>query len=183
MQDELEALVARLNRQEPVMAGTRRAAVSVIIDPARTPKMLLIKRAELHGDPWSGQIAFPGGKMQPGDLTVKDTASREASEEVGIDLSRSADFLGYAGAQTTHTGAMDVIPSVFALREKVEVKTNGEVASHRWVGLDELLSPEAKSMHTVDFGGKAVQMPAFMVGEYVVWGLTYRIISNLFAGG
>lgn len=164
---------------EPPQKGLRFASVSVILRDRKSPSVLLIKRAERAGDPWSGQVALPGGKMQEDDKTARDTAVRETLEEVGVDLSRSGEFLGYGGLTTTHTGTMDVVPSVFELKESVEVKPNEEVASFRWVELDDLLRPSARSTYEFDQVGKPVALPAYVVGDYVVWGLTYRILSTL----
>ena len=99
--------------------------------------------------------------------------------DVGIDLGRTADFLGYGKVTTTHTGTMDVVPSVFVLRRDVPVRPNGEVASFRWLGLSELLAPAARSGYDGSFQGTPFRMPAYSVGGYVIWGLTYRIISSL----
>lgn len=176
---EVFARVAKnLAPHEPPQKGLRFAAVSIIVRDTQFPSVLLIKRAERSGDPWSGQIAFPGGKTQPGDGTARDTAVREAMEEVGVDLSR-ADFMGYAPTAATHTGNMDVVPAVFVLKESVEIRPNGEVASYRWVDLEDLLAPEAQTTYALDYEGKEVGMPAYAVGDYVVWGLTHRILSGL----
>jgi len=163
---------------EPPQKGLRFASVAVIVRDRRFPSVLLIRRAERMGDPWSGQVAFPGGKMQEGDRTARETAARETREEVGIDLDRCGEFLGYGGVTTTHTWTMDVVPSVFELKESVAVKPNGEVASFRWVELEELLRPSARSSYQVGRGGRTIGMPAYVVGDYVVWGLTYRILST-----
>jgi len=164
---------------EPRPKGLRFAAVSMILRDLDSPSVLLIERARRAGDPWSGQIAFPGGKMQDGDRTARDTAIRETKEEVGIDLEGTADFLGYGEVTTTHTGTMDVVPSVFSLNRRVKVKPNEEVASFRWIGLEDLLAPTAKYDYQLGYQGRKVEMPAYAVGGYVVWGLTYRILTTL----
>ena len=139
----------------------------------------MIKRADRVGDPWSGQVAFPGGKAQEGDSTLKETAIRETREEVGIDLGQDADFLGYFTPFRTHTGTLDVFPLVFLLKKKVEVRPNEEVSSYRWVKLEKLTTEQARSSYGVDAGGQTREMPALLVDGYVVWGLTYRIISSI----
>jgi len=139
----------------------------------------LIKRADRVGDPWSGQVAFPGGKAQPGDSTLKETAIRETREEVGVDLGQDADFLGYFTPFRTHTGTLDVFPAVFLLRKKVDLCPNEEVSSYRWVKLEKLMAEQAKSSHRVDVGGQTGDMPALLLDDYVIWGLTHRIISSL----
>ena len=171
-------LVMKLVPNEPPQKGARFASVSVIVRDRLSPSVLLIRRAERAGDPWSGQVAFPGGKMQEGDRSARGTAMRETAEEVGIDLAKAAEFLGYGEVTRTHTGTMDVVPSVFELKESVDVTPNGEVASFRWVDLEELISPAAKSTYALPRGGEVAAMPAYAVGDYVVWGLTYRILSG-----
>ena len=176
------SIVGNLTTQEPTSKGLKFAAVSMMIRDRESPSVLLIKRADHEGDPWSGQIAFPGGKVQQGDCTAKDTAMRETLEEVGIDLRGSARFLGYGAVETTHTGNLDVIPSVFEMKSAVEVTPNAEVASYRWVSLAELLSPASRSSYRLEYQGRSVEMPAFTTGGYVVWGLTRRILSSVLEG-
>jgi 8-oxo-dGTP pyrophosphatase MutT (NUDIX family) len=176
-------LIARIRENlvahEPIQKGLRLAAVSMILRDRKSPSVLLIERARRTGDPWSGQIAFPGGKMQEGDRTARDTAVRETREEVDINLDSAGDFLGYGEVTRTHTGTMDVVPSVFALKREVEIRPNQEVASFRWVDLEDLLAPGSRSNYQLDFEGKVVEMPAYAVDGYVVWGLTYRILGTL----
>lgn len=182
MQEEIFPLmVSRLGSEEPLTEGSRRAAVSVILSSKDAPKTLLIRRAERSGDPWSGQVAFPGGKSQETDRSVKDTAVRETMEEVGVDLGASSEFLGYFRHFRTHTGDMDVVPALFLLKGDVQVRMNEEVTSYTWVDLKGLLSDATRSTHRLNFGGEATEVPAFKVGEYVIWGLTHRIISTLIA--
>jgi 8-oxo-dGTP pyrophosphatase MutT (NUDIX family) len=176
-----QKIVEKLSMDEPKQGSRVGASVAVILDGKVDPRLLLIRRAERAGDPWSGQVAFPGGKSQEGDKTLKGTAQREALEEVGLDLGRGSEFLGYFGSFTTHTGTMEVVPSVFLTEDPAEVKTNGEVASYRWLNLAELISPEARSVYRFEFRGNPVEMPAFKMNDYVVWGLTHRILTALVA--
>src|SRR5690349_16504391 len=110
--------------------------------------------------------------MQAGDPSAKETATRETSEEVGIDLHK-AEFIGYAEVIPTHTGTMRVVPCVFVLKQETDVVPNGEVASYRWVPMDKLFSPEARSTYQLNYGGRSIEMPALVLDDYVVWGLTY----------
>lgn len=179
----LGALAPKLSPTEPAEGGVRSAAVALVFRTSRSLELLLIERARRSGDPWSGQVALPGGKRQPEDVTAMDTAVRETFEEVGFDLREKARFLGYAEPMRTHTGTMDVVPSVFVLKERVRVRANGEVASHKWIRLSALLSPEARSSYHLEYGGRRMDMPAYRVGGYVVWGLTHRILSALLEDG
>ncbi len=180
LKSEIISRVAKnLTTQEPKSKGLRFAAVSIILRSSESTSVLLIKRAESAGDPWSGQIAFPGGKMQRGDNTARETAVRETMEEVGVDLEKAAEFLGYADTMTTHTGTMDVVPTVFVLKQGVEVTPNEEVASYRWVNLEDFLSPNGKSTYKFNYDGRNIEMPSFLAGDYVVWGLTHRILTSV----
>ncbi|MGD0477750.1 MAG: CoA pyrophosphatase [Nitrososphaerales archaeon] len=175
----LQALKEKLDANEPSAGQLRRASVAVALKDPESPSVLLIKRADREGDPWSGQVAFPGGKAQEGDSTLKDTAMRETREEVGIDLGQDAEFLGYFTPFRTHTGTLDVFPAVFLLEKEVEMHPNEEVSSYRWVKLGELMAGQARSSYRVDVSGRTREMPALLVGNYAVWGLTHRIISSL----
>ena len=76
-----------------------------------------------------------------------------------------------------------MVPSAFELKESVEVRPNGEVASFRWIELEELLAPSARGTYSLEREGTAVGMPAYKVGDFVVWGLTYRILNGFFDEG
>lgn len=177
----LENIKARLHPELPPTGEMRIASVAMVLDGKEIPRILLIKRAELDGDPWSGQVAFPGGKSSEEDRDARATAVRETREELGVELDRDGDFLGYFDSFRTHTGTMEVVPSVFLLKRSVEVRTSDEVSSYRWVGLPALLAPEARTVHDIRFQGEPRGMPAYRVGDYVVWGLTHRILSSLLA--
>lgn len=177
--NSLEALRGRLSAVEPPPGKLRRASVAVILKEPRMPSVLLIKRAERAGDPWSGQIAFPGGKAQEGDGFLRETAARETREEVGVNLERDADFLGYFLRFTTHTRTIDVFPAVFLLKKELTLTPNEEVSSCRWVKLASLTEERAASTHVVEAQGEKREMPAVLVDGYLIWGLTFRIVSSL----
>src|SRR5436190_20285034 len=76
------------HQPQPAQApGARPAAVSlVLLDGPAGAEILLIKRAERAGDPWSGQIAFPGGRQDPEDRDLLETAVSETRAETGVEL-------------------------------------------------------------------------------------------------
>jgi 8-oxo-dGTP pyrophosphatase MutT (NUDIX family) len=177
--DIIRSLATKLSQGEPVTSGPMRAAVSVILDRAIDPRVLLIQRADREGDPWSGQVAFPGGKFEDGDSSARATAVREAREEVGIELDTEAEFLGYYVAFRTHTGNMDVIPALFLLKEEAEVRINEEAKSYKWVGLKALAAQGAGPARASKPDGDPRTGQAYTYDGYVVWGLTHQIISSL----
>ena len=182
MQSERIVTIRRkLSEKEPPLGQARIASVAVILRDGDDPRTLVIRRAEREEDPWSGHIAFPGGKWEMGDRSPQDTAARETREETGIDLKKSARFLGYFGTFRTHTQSIEVIPSVFLLQDDdVDLCPNDEVTSYRWVALNILADPLSQSVQVVRRGVTTLETPALVIGDYLIWGLTYRIISALF---
>lgn len=143
--------------------GPHTAAVAVMIKEGR---FLLIKRAERPDDPWSGQIGFPGGHWEPGE-DLYGTVRREAAEEVGMDL-EAARLLGVMEPDSPmNAPQLKVYPFVFDASRVDVVKTNEEVAAYRWTSKDELAE--------IAWRGR----PAFLLGDWVIWGLTYRFIKKL----
>ena len=80
----------------PTDATARRAAVALILQvrEAAAVELLMIKRATYEGDPWSGHVALPGGRQEPGDSSLEETAVRETREETAVDLARAGRILG-----------------------------------------------------------------------------------------
>ena len=77
-------------RDEP---GKPEAAVAAILTDERGPDLLFIHRVAHDRDPWSGHIAFPGGRIEEEDASSRAAAERETREELGMDLS-DATYLG-----------------------------------------------------------------------------------------
>jgi 8-oxo-dGTP pyrophosphatase MutT (NUDIX family) len=179
---DLESLKGRLRREEgPVPKshiGHPVAAVAIIINPKdRGGSILLIKRTERVGDPWSGQIAFPGGHKASTDRSFLETAIREAHEEVGIDL-REHELLGQLPLVYARTRRVQVAPFVFELKTGVIVKSNEEVAEKFWVPLSILGVSEVNRTEVKVDEGK-LNVEAYIYGGNTVWGLTFRIINIL----
>ncbi|MBW2524101.1 MAG: CoA pyrophosphatase [Deltaproteobacteria bacterium] len=162
-----------------------RAAVACILREEGTTEVLLIRRTEVPGDPWSGHMAFPGGRMEPEDERLLDTAVRETCEEVGVDLSRQAKLLGRLDdLQAMAKGQpVDLVvrPFVFWLCDSRRLTLNEEVAEAFWAPLAPLVSGAADTVRPYRFGEQTLDLPAYQVGRHVVWGLTYRMLRSLFA--
>jgi len=154
------------------------AGVAVVIDPDdRDGAVLLIRRTERSGDPWSGQIGFPGGHKSPSDQGLLQTAIREAEEEVGIELIQH-ELLGALPFVMTRSQRVRVAPFVFVLEFPVALRMNREVAESFWVPLTELtrLEPQLREVH-VDEGD--LEVLSYDYQGRIIWGLTFRMLNLL----
>lgn len=153
------------------------AATAMAVAPgAAGPEIAFIQRPARRGDRWSGQMALPGGKRDPGDHDALAAAIREAHEEVGLRLSAPAGRLDDVRGRV-HAGT--VATFVFALDERpVLHPAPGEVAAAMWIPLPALLSAEAAFRYA---WGVVGHFPAIRHGEHVIWGLTHRIVGSLAA--
>lgn len=159
----------------------RRAAVAAVLRGGdRGAELLLIRRAEREGDPWSGQMALPGGRHEPSDADLLATAAREAREEVGLSLLDHAVPIGRLDDVRTHTGDMVVRPFVWELRTLVPLVPNAEVAETLWIDLASMASGERDTHFDWSGGPLPMRFPGYQVGDRVVWGLTHRILGMLF---
>jgi 8-oxo-dGTP pyrophosphatase MutT (NUDIX family) len=161
-----------------------RAAVAIILkDGAGGLEALFIRRAESPRDPWSGQVAFPGGRSEPGDADLAATARRETLEEIGLDLSRSAELLGpldeVRAMARMRPLDLSIMPFVFRLCEAVPTVLSPEVTSLHWLPLGALLDPSAASTFEYMHETVTLRFPSLAVGGLVIWGLTYRMFTGL----
>ncbi len=160
------------------------ASVAVIIAPD-PDSILLIRRSERVDDPWSGHMAFPGGRWCPGDVDVVDTARRETAEEVGLVLDRGALLgeLDDVAPRTPTATPLVVRPFVFAVSDRVPLRLNHEVALAMWAELEELRAPEIRRPHTMMLRGELRTFPAYHIAGQVIWGMTERVVSQLLEEG
>jgi len=156
------------------------AAVAVVIAPD-PESILLIRRADRLGDPWSGHMALPGGRREPGDPDLLATVIRETREEVGIDL----------GADQLLASLDDVVPRnpvlppiavrpfAFLLPARPPLILNPEVAATQWVTLDDLVLPAGYRPASLEIAGQRREVQAYRFDDAVVWGMTERILTDL----
>ena len=169
--------------------ATRRAAVALLLRErnARNEaalEVLFIRRAEREGDPWSGHMAFPGGRHEPSDRDLEETALRETREEMGVHLPDHGELLGRlddvpAMARGLKTGTV-VSPFVWLLRETPAFAPNEEVDEVHWASLRALVLGDANTTIDYPWQDKTLTLPGYQVGPRIVWGLTYKILNDLF---
>lgn len=162
------------------------AAVAVLLrESASGPELFLIRRAEHPRDPWSGHMAFPGGRQDAGDATLLETAMRETREEVGLDLSNEAEHIGQLDdLQAIARGKPQetvIRPFVFEVHRELPVQVDDrEVAEALWTPLLPLYRGEVDTVRPYQWHGTNIDFPAYDVGGRVVWGLTYQMLRSFF---
>ncbi len=159
------------------------AAVALVLRAGSDPHLLLILRAESEGDPWSGHVAFPGGRRDPGDPSLLHTAVRETAEETGLTLDTAADPLGELPPvvpASRRLPPLTIFPFVFGVPQGVGARAaSSEVEEVFWVPLSLFHDPDARGTLELEVGGEPRSYPCFRVRGRVVWGLTYRILTSL----
>ncbi len=167
-------------------AGRKQAAVAVVLrQQTPSPELLLIERARRAGDPWSGHMAFPGGRVERADTSVRSAAERETFEEVGIDLG-DAELLGRLDdLEGRHSGRkLPLVISAFVYHapDPGPVEPSPEVEEALWVPVPLLADPERHVDYAYPLAGGS-RYPGILVGHpdrHVVWGLTYRFLEIFF---
>jgi 8-oxo-dGTP pyrophosphatase MutT (NUDIX family) len=160
--------------------GAREAAVALLVRAHDELEILLIKRAEHEADPWSGHVALPGGRRDDDDDDLMHTALREASEEVGITIKRGAQLVGgldEVSPRTPRLPPLIIAPFVFTVpSDTTPVIDTREVEAAIWVPLSALRDESAASEILITLEGGSLAFPSLRYGDYVIWGLTHRIL-------
>ena len=165
-------------------SGDTFAAVAIVLSgAAEDPSVLFIERATRAGDPWSGHMAFPGGRVDEDDATIRFTAERETLEEVGLDLS-TAECLGrlddQGGRRAGAASGVLIASFVYHLESPGALRPNHEVEEALWVTFSDLLDPANKVDYP--YRGPGGPFDGIVVGHpqrHIVWGLTRRILRSL----
>ena len=189
----IEQIRSALSAPEPAESApaTRRASVAIVLaGDSDARSVCFVERASRPGDPWSGDVAFPGGWAKHEDESLRAAAMRETHEEIGLAL-----------ADTHHVG--DIAPmriprvrsgigllgtSVFYVGEsrpglRLEQR---EIADAFWVPIAHLHHPDNRTVVHWARSGPPRPRPAIMFDGRVIWGLTYRVLarfSDLMTGG
>jgi len=163
-----------------------RAAVAMVLRAQgrrEAPELLFIERARRAGDPWSGHMAFPGGRVESEDGGPRVAAERETREEVGLQLADAALLGRIDDLEGRHAGRLlplVISAYVYHLEHPGPLVTNEEVEDAFWVPLARLVDPRHHVEYPTPWGG----YPGILVGEperHVVWGLTYRFLEIFLA--
>ena len=159
----------------------KHAAVAMLLRyNGKTIEVLLIQRAEHQGDPWSGDLGFPGGGIEPSDPSPRAAAERETREEIGICLGEK-NYLGQSGDLAGAYLSVHISCFVYEVDMNVEFKINGEVVDLFWVPIQTLLEPQRNQQLTFFYRGQNRKHPGITLAEWSkrpLWGITYRLLDN-----
>jgi 8-oxo-dGTP pyrophosphatase MutT (NUDIX family) len=162
------------------------AAVALIIrELERAPEILIIRRAERDGDPWSGHLALPGGRADEDDDDLLITAARETREEVGIDLlgnpnsrRRFIGQLSLVAPQNRLLPPIEITPLVAIAPENVAINLSDEVAAAFWMPVEQLRLSGMSDTFRLQHGSLTRKWPAYPSPEGPIWGITGKILSE-----
>ncbi len=184
----LQLLESRLEKHSPGKKRLRpfrkRSAVAMILQVREGElHILMIKRAERRGDPWSGHMAFPGGRMDKSDANGFEVARRETAEEVGLELDAGDECIGRLSEISARPGraalGMVVTPFVFRLERDAVLQPNHEVAEVVWVPMKFLLDDANRGEMTWEYRGAKIPVPCFKYEGRRIWGLSLMMLGEL----
>lgn len=177
----LDRLVAVIGARTPTMVqdpARREAAVALVLVP-HPDRILLVRRVEREGDPWSGQMALPGGRRDAADDDLLATAIRETAEEVGLRLQRgdARAALDDLAPITPVLPPIVVRPFVFLLPAESPLQLNNELDHAEWVALAELADRSIWRGADLVIRGATMRVMGYHLPAGLLWGMTERIVT------
>jgi 8-oxo-dGTP pyrophosphatase MutT (NUDIX family) len=175
----IESLIQRLNTYKPETLlegeqGRGHAAVllGIVIEPE--PTLILTQRAS-HMDSHAGEVAWPGGKRDPGDTSLQATALRETHEEIGLEPSE-VDIIAELRPFISKFGLL-VTPYVGLITGPVELNANlDELDSIFHVPLSWLKDDPRTQTDVISRHGETMKVPVYDYEGFRIWGLTAMIL-------
>jgi 8-oxo-dGTP pyrophosphatase MutT (NUDIX family) len=168
--------------EPPDLSTKPQAAVAAIIRTgAKDLEILFIRRSHRQGDPWSGHLAFPGGRLEKQDASPKEAAERETLEEIGLPLVR-ADYLGPLRSLAGLTLPVSVSAFAYFIRETPSFTFSEEIQSTFWTSFSDLKDPNKRTSYELKNPAGSQSFEALNVlgpNDPVLWGITYRFTQQL----
>jgi 8-oxo-dGTP pyrophosphatase MutT (NUDIX family) len=168
----------------PERRALKRSSVVLLFrEGAKGAEVLMMKRAEREGDPWSGHMAFPGGRQDPGDKSIFATAVREVREEMGFDIEAVADHaLRLSDIHATGKGRLQpmvVTPFVMFAHSDMSISPNYEVADYVWIPLQHFMLPANRETFEMTYSGVDYTLPCYYYKQFKVWGMSLMMLDEL----
>lgn len=182
--DQIRDSLARHQPQviEPAPNDARASVALILAGAGADLSLCAIRRAEHPLDPWSGHMALPGGRVDPGDPHPRAAAERETLEEVGLALDEP-QWIGALSAMQVRIGGSDrkmiLSPFVYFVGEELLPFTpNHEVAEVFWIPLAHLWDPRNSSSLEWERKGTRLLYPAIRYQGHAIWGITFRVLTQ-----
>jgi len=177
-------MATQTHRQARLRVPTlaQQAGVLLLLYPGYERQLYfpLIQRPTYNGA-HSGQIAFPGGKIEPQDHSIVDTALRETQEEIGVSVSHT-QVLGQLSNLYIPVSRIVVSPVVAFIDERPEYEPDPfEVADTLDVCAQDFLDTDKQSTQKIEVGGFTLEAPTYVVQEQIIWGATAMMLAEFFA--
>ncbi len=160
----------------------RQAAVTLLLREAqREAELLIIKRSEREGDPWSGHLALPGGRAEAQDEDLLATAARETHEEIGVGLLREGSFIGQLPLikpNNPRLPQIEITPLVAIAPAQLSFQLSEEVDDLFWLPVGRLKHEGLSDVYEMRFGDLVKKWPAYPSQRGPIWGITERILTS-----
>ncbi len=182
--ENLKKLLSSRNANEIFREGdfVHASVMMILKESGQGYSLLFIKRPESDRDPFSGHMAFPGGRMESADNSKLETAIRETYEEVGININSSGRILGSiddVNPNNPRARNYIVTPYLSVLNEEVIIKPDSnEVERTLWVPMHHLVDDRNLGVRIVERDGREVKDYAYQYEQYLIWGMTGRILHQ-----
>lgn len=181
---ELGQLISERISKEIIREGdyVHASVMMILKQHNNTFSLLFIKRPDSEKDPFSGHMAFPGGRMEDSDSSKLETAIRETKEEVGIDINKSGQILGElddVNPNNPRARNYIVTPYLSILDEEVPIIPDAkEVERTIWVPMPHLVDERNAQVRIRERDGREVEDYAYNYDQYLIWGMTGRILHQ-----
>jgi 8-oxo-dGTP pyrophosphatase MutT (NUDIX family) len=175
--------------ERSALSGTgkfQRGSVLILLYPHNEELFTVFIKRTIDNTPHSGQISFPGGRIEPGDTSLQETALRETEEETGVFASE-VEIIGSLTPLYIEVSNVEVTPFVGACNKKPVFRADPrEVDYLIEVKISELLNDDIIQYKTVISDKSELKAPVYNIGNHYIWGATAMILSeflDLLKGG
>ena len=175
LEDFRKSLITEINPDIPYDTQTKLSAVLIVIYDGDYPKILMTKKSS-HLKIHAGEIAFPGGKMEPDDDNLLHTALRESREELNLEVSES-QIIGQLEPVRTLNSNFTIVPFVCVLNSLPKLRHNYEVEQVLQIPIHSLLKTLQKDRDPLHNAIK--EMYVFTFCGNVIWGASARMLKQI----
>ncbi len=180
--DETEMRLAHASPWlDPNAARTSASVALVLREVDEDLEALFIRRAEHEGDPWSGHLAFPGGRIDADDPDARGAAERESAEELSLDL-RGARYLGRLSDVLGYAESIRVSAFVYGIEGDPPLEPNHEVREAFWTPLHHCTDEGRQEMREFKYLERTMSLPTIRLLDDerapVLWGITYKFMDD-----